>query len=134
VHVPVTWEYDGDNVTIEPRTVSVICEINKQDADYTIESVTIWPSGPSALLSKYKVDLKGTEFVPNIHVSGPQEQIDQIKNGAFTPVALLYLRSDDIKNVNKDSTRELHFDLPPGVRVTNDRSQYTIPFTLIPNE
>ena len=41
------------------------------------------------------------------------------------------VRSDDI---NKDSSKELYFRLPPGVRVTNDRSQYTIPFKLVPIE
>src|SRR2546423_1055798 len=30
--VPVSWPFEGDNVTIEPRTVTVACEIKQQDA------------------------------------------------------------------------------------------------------
>ena len=103
--------------------------MNRPDAEATLEyPVPVWPSGPTAFLAKYKVECPVS--VPNVHVMGPQDQIDLLKNGGYRVVALLYVTPDDLRDGNTHR-KVLRFDLPPGVRVTNDPEQYTVQFTLM---
>jgi hypothetical protein len=121
--------FPAEHVTIEPKTVTASFEVNRPDAEVTLEyPVPVWPAGPTAFMTKYKVECPVS--IPNIHIVGPQDQIDLLKNSGYRVVALLYVTPDDLRDGNTHR-KVLRFDLPPGVRVTNDPEQYTVTFTLI---
>jgi hypothetical protein len=133
--VPVTWVFEGENVTILPRTVTVACDVSRKDAETVLSSVPIYIA-PSPSF-KYKAELRpNVNSIPNIHVVGPQAAIDQLIDGTFKPLAFLIVTNDDVRaGLGKEQTKELEFGrLPEGVHVTNDKSQITVPFTVTGTE
>jgi hypothetical protein len=126
--VSVTPAFAPEHVTIEPTTVTASFEVNRPDAEATLEyPVPIWPAAPTAILAKYKVECP--VVIPNIRVVGPPDQIDLLKSGGYRVVALLYVTPDDLRD-GATHRKVLRFDLPPGVRVANDPEQYAVQFTL----
>jgi hypothetical protein len=106
---------------VSPETVKATLNVREEDEHFTLASVPIWPCGPN-ILSKYRVQYTPPTLT-NVMVYGPPEKIAQLKGDqpAFTPIAWFRVTRED---VGRPSTpRQLKFDLPDGVHVTDADAQ-----------
>jgi hypothetical protein len=126
--VPVTPAFKGEQITVEPQTVTASLEVKKPKVELDLDGIAIFPRGPLPVLNGYKIDVKPLT-VPHIKVEGPQDQIDRLKRGDFNPVAVLELTRADADKGSGE--RRLRFELPPGIEVTSDPGLYTVTFTLV---
>ncbi len=126
--VAVTTGFPSEYATIEPKIVTASFEVNRPDAEITIDSVPVWPAGSTPFLARYKVECK-TLSIPGVHIVGPQDQIDKLKSG-LPVVALLYVTPDDLRN-GETHRKLVRWDIPDGCKVTGDPELYTVTFSLV---
>jgi hypothetical protein len=120
-------------LTVSPATVKATLNVREEDEHLTLAAVPIWPCGPSTFLAKYHVQYS-QPTLNNVVVYGPPEKIAQLKGDqpAFTPIAWFRVTPED---VGRPSTpRQLKFDLPDGVHVTNADSQHTVDVQVMPEQ
>jgi hypothetical protein len=129
--IAITPAFKGEQINLDPRTIAASIEIKKIEAEWTLESVPVWPFAPPKLSDRYKVVYKSST-IPNVHVVGPPDKIEALKNGDYRVVAQLEITDEDEQSPTKDRRKRLRFtNLPPGVAVTNDPEQYTITYSLV---
>jgi hypothetical protein len=112
--VRLYWPVSKENVHIKPVTVVANLDVKAQNARTTIKSVTIFKKTPLGLEDSF--DVKYTNTINNLEVTGPRDQIDAIDNNSFKPEALVEVTSFD-KN-NEPLHKPLKIELPPGVTLT----------------
>ena len=128
--VPVFTAFKGEQITVEPQTITVSFEVKKPEAEMDLESIAIFADAPLPIHNGYRLDFKPLT-VPRIHVVGPQDQIDQLKNNEFKPKAHLDLTPEDIDQAGGAARKKrLYFTLPKDVRVVSEPEAYTVDFTL----
>ncbi len=117
-----------ENISIIPRTVRAVLDVRAADVPYQIEAVPINISMPAPALQAYTVTLTNGNSMPNVNVTGPQQQIDQLKSGKFLAKAILEVSSDDY---NHEEPRRLQYQLPDGVKVSPADAAKTVEFKLV---
>ena len=128
--VPVSLAFRGESFNIDPQTVTASFEVKKPEAEMDLESIAIFTDAPLPIFNGYRLDFKPLT-VPRIHVMGPQDQIDQLKNNEFKPRAILDIAPEDTDQAaGAVHKKRLHFILPKDVRVVSDPDGYTVDFTL----
>jgi len=128
-NVPVVLAGRDERVSVSPATVKASLDVRATDVPGLIRSMPLSITAPLGLLRGYDVTLiSGDQTVANIHVIGPQTQIDKIDNQQFLPRAVLEVNGSDINH--DDVQRPLKFDLPDGVRVTPEDETRTVEFKL----
>lgn len=126
--VPVTPAFKGEQITVEPQTITASLDVKKPKAELDLDGIVIYPNEPIPVRNSY-VLVVNPLTVPHIKVEGPQEQIDRLKRGDFNAVAVLDLTRADADKGSGE--RRLRFELPPGVEVISDPALYTVKFTLV---
>jgi hypothetical protein len=120
-NVPVHWpDFRGDtqlatrreNVTYAPYAVTAKLDIKQRDAEYVIPSVPIVKETPGLFEKRFNVVY--SDFIPNVAVVGPMEQIEAIKRGDRKVKARLEISSLDPKGPGQ---RQLQWELPEGVKL-----------------
>jgi hypothetical protein len=71
------------------------------------------------------------QFIQNVVITGPREDVDRIEAGTFEPrpKAIVEILPEDVGRGKL--SRGLRFDFPPGVKV-QDGNAKTISFDLVP--
>ena len=128
-NVQVVLAARDERVTVDPTTVKASLDVRATDVPGLIRSMPLTIQSPLGLLRGYDVTLiSGDQTVANIHVIGPQTQIERIDSQQFLPRAVLEVTGNDINH--DDLQRELKFVLPDGVRVTPEDANRTVEFKL----
>jgi hypothetical protein len=113
--VGVYWAH-RDNVTVSPATVTATLDIRQRDVEWTIPSVPIFKETPKDFEKAYEVDYRPQ--IQSVTVTGPPEQIEELKTGKFKYKARFEVTSFD--KTGESLSKPLIFDLPPGVSLTKD--------------
>jgi hypothetical protein len=117
-----------DRVAITPSTVHAILDVRAADVSALLPSVPITINAPAAFLDTYRVILPNGDTIANVHVTGPQQQIDQLKNNQYSAAARLRVGREDI---GREEPRRLDFDLGEGVKVDPADAGKTVEFKLV---
>jgi hypothetical protein len=125
-----------ESITFNPTTVRVKLEVGQSNETYTIPSMAIFVSAPQGLLERYRVKSR-QQSITSVTVVGPPDKIRDLREERDPkPKAVLTVTSDDIPRAGRPQTARLTFELPEGVRVSDEDARRTEEFTLIelPNE
>lgn len=123
----VTSRVRGENITLTPNTVRGVIEVRQANVRHVIRSMVVTVKMPMRLQERYVV--RADEFIFNIPVIGPPEEIRRIETDqAAPPEAVLNVMSIDAENPSP--RRRLRYILPPGV--TPEGPELEIDFKLIP--
>jgi hypothetical protein len=125
--VRLYWGVSRENVHISPATVAADLAVKPSDIEFTIPSVPISKESPALFDKDFAVSY--TQFINNVVVTGPREQIELMQKNVFKPKAVL-----EVSILNKDLGRgPLKFELPPGVTLTPESAKKaTWDFTVTP--
>jgi hypothetical protein len=106
----------ANDLKFNPPEVKATFTVQEKDESYTVEQgVPIYYDIPQDIMDKDSITLNNSGgFVPNLHVIGPPDEIEKLKQGLFRPRAILEINDDTLRNSN---SVPLKFDLPPNVRV-----------------
>ncbi len=131
--VPISIMFKGEQIKIEPQTVTASFEVKKPEVEMDLESIVIFAGDvPFPIFNKYVIDCK-PQTVPRIRVAGPEDQINLLKNNEFKPKAILDITAEDIDPAaGPVHKKRLTFKLPKDVRVVSDPDRYTVDLTLTP--
>lgn len=113
IHPPK--EFAGiDQVLISPEQAVVTLTIKRTADTLHIPTVPVWFSmPPTEDAGKWVVELQD-KFITDVTLSGPTEQLQRIRSGAWAVKAMIELNSDDLaKGIPGKSA--IFPDLPPGV-------------------
>jgi hypothetical protein len=120
-NVPVVWHNFKEHVGVANPAVKVTLNLKQADVTYTIPAVTVNQTLPPNLDEKYRVEYFDT--IPNVEVTGPQEQIDLIRKDPSKHVSASF-KVDAFAPVGEDQKGvKLEFKLPPGVSLTDKTRQ-----------
>jgi hypothetical protein len=111
--IDVPLKIDQPHFTISPSTVKAHLEVRSTDVTWTIPSVSIVVQAPVTMQKTCYIDAPLT--VPNVSVVGPPQM-----KGQFAE-AVLKVTNDDI--VGSEISRQLIYNLPPGVRLSSDNKE-----------
>jgi YbbR-like protein len=109
---------------VSPTTVKATLNVREEDEHFTLLSVPVWPCEPNILGKDH------LQYSPmtlnNVQVFGPPEKILQLKGDqpAFTPIAWFRVTREDVGRPN--TPKQLKFDLPDGVHVSDADAQQTV--------
>lgn len=117
-----------ERVTITPLAVHAVLDVRAADVPALIGSIPITIDAAPAFLDTYRVVLSDGDTIANIHVSGPQQQIDLLNKRQYPMEAVLKVSRDDI---GREEPRRLKFDLGDGVRVDPADANKTVEFKLV---
>lgn len=115
-NVGVYWPFAKENVTLSPSSVTANLDVKLNDRKFTIASLPVYLEAPAGLTDQFSV--KYQSVIPNVNVTGPDDQIELIRKGEFKPKARLEVSTFD--PTNKTLTRALRVDLPPNVALFQD--------------
>jgi len=85
-------------LTYQPIQVKAILTVAEKDQPYTCASVPIWVSGAPDTVNGNSFVLSNNGFLPKLDVSGPPEEIAQLKE--HPPHAVLQIGIGDLGNTN----------------------------------
>jgi len=123
-NVPVYWPVLRENVSLTPLTVSAKLDVKQRNVEYTIPSVPIVKETTGDFDERFTLTYDRT--IPNVGISGPPEQIDQIKKGELKIKASLDISNLLDYKLNSQDTRPLQWELPPGVSLTKETKDKAI--------
>lgn len=115
---------EGPGLKLSTQSVKATVNVREADEHLTLPSVPIWPCQPN-ILTKYRINFSPATLT-NIEVFGPHDKIALLKGDSpqFTPIAWFRVTRED---VGRPSTpRQLKFDLPDGVRVSDTDAKRTV--------
>lgn len=123
---------NAPNVKITPDTAVATVDVKNAEREGQIAALPIWPLFPPAMKNKYDVKLDA-DFVQNVFVVGPADQVDKILAGSAvpSPKAVLEISQEDVGK-GKVAARRLRIELPEGVRVGPQSQNLSIGFTVTP--
>ena len=124
--VPVTLVPPLPELSIDPPLVKATITMLKMDASTVIGPIPIEVQLPPGMVGQYDLTLTAGASVNQIHVSGPQQDIDALKN--FAPKAILEVLPSDARL--DTPSKPLHFVLPPNVKVRDDDAAVPVEFKL----
>ncbi len=117
----------GEQVTVSPPTVSATVRVRRADVSLVLPSVPIFVAAPLGVLDKYRVNISGGSFIPNVTVIGPQEQIDRLEKQSVLPRAILEITD---KDAGEERSRPVRFELPAGVKASAQDATRNVEFRL----
>jgi hypothetical protein len=117
-NVPVYWPGHRENVSLTPLTISAKLDVKQRNVEYTIPSVPIVKETTGDFDERFILVYDRT--IPNVGITGPPEQIEQIKKGELKIKASLDISSLLDYKINTQDTRPLQWELPPGVSLTKE--------------
>ena len=107
-------------------------EVANADVSYTIESVPVWVVYPPGRISE-DFKAKYEPVLPRVRVIGPDEKIKAMQSPDFPrPHALFEVSATNQPGV--EYTAHPKFELPPGVRVSDQDANRAITYTLEPRK
>jgi hypothetical protein len=121
---------DDPSVTLSPATVSADIQVtDKAETTIKLPYVRVLAAYPPDVqkADQYKPLYDST--IPNVTVSGPEQQIALLQEQKFIPAAIFEVRFDDIDN---PAPAPVMFQLPPGVHVSEQDAQRKISYTFKP--
>ena len=129
--VPLELSVDNDLVKLSHTTVEAVVEVRQGDIEGEIKSVPVWWGGPPNITNEYAVE--ADEFIKNVKVVGPADEIARLESGTATPppIAVLWIGREDLPS-GTDRQKPLEWKMPPGVRVKDENQPY--PFRLVPKD
>lgn len=130
VAVSPSVSIDDPNVVISPATVAAIVEVtDRAEKTIPLSYVRVLAAYPSDNLKadQYKAIFDST--IPNVTVSGPEQQIALLQEQKYIPAAIFEVNYSDIEN---PAPAPLMFQLPPGVHVSEQDAQRKITYTFKP--
>jgi hypothetical protein len=94
--VPLELPSANPNVKLDPATVTAHVTVRRADVSATLDAVPIFPYAPRSVEDEYKIEFVGGDTLPNIHVSGPPDEIALLTSGKKKPTAMLAYSREDI--------------------------------------
>lgn len=115
---------------IEPPRVTASVDVRNAERQITLNALPIWPLYPPGLQNRYRARL-AQEFIQNVVITGPRDEIDRIEAGTFEPrpKAIVEIFPEDVGAGRQ--TRGLRFDFPASVKVQDANAKSTA-FDLVP--
>lgn len=115
--VKLRWTGKGD-VQITPATVDATVEIRESDVEYVVASVPVFATLPVGFTDDWKLSLN-PDFITNVKLLGPEEQITLIRDAKYIPKARLDFVETEFNTLKGGSSvsKRPVFDLPDRVRV-----------------
>ncbi len=99
-------------LTLSMTSVQATVVTGEPSVTYTLHNLPVLLQAPGTILDQYHISY-GT-ILPEVTVKGPPDAIEQIKSGAFKPIAVLQVTAEDIAN---PQPRKVSIqNLPEGVR------------------
>jgi hypothetical protein len=123
----LTLPLPESRVIINPSSVRATLDVRAADVQGLIDFVPITIDATPAFLATYNVVLT-TDSVANIHVTGPQQQIELLKNKLYPAEAILKVSRDDF---GREEPKRLKYDLGEGVKVAPEDANKTVEFKLV---
>jgi len=121
---------DDPNVTVTPAAVSADLEVtDKAEKTVVLPYVRVLAAYPPDVQKADQLKPVYESTIPNVTVSGPDQQIGLLQDQKFIPGAIFEVRYDDVES---PAPASLMFQLPPGVRVSDQDAQRKINYTFKP--
>ena len=120
------------NVKVLPNTVVATVDVKNAERETQIEAIPIWPLYPPEMPGKFEAKLDAN-FVYNVFVVGPADQIERIRNGTAepSPKAILEIAPEDATKPNVPPKR-VRIELPEGVRVGPQSQNVRVGYSVVP--
>jgi len=121
---------------VRPKSATAALDVASDDVTFELKSVTVFASLPQSFLNNNKVTIN-PEFVSNVKVTGPQEQIQILQGDGFRPKARLDFTPGELSDATLGKTvpKRPVFELPPGVRVVEpDGNPITVEWSVTRRE
>jgi hypothetical protein len=129
VAVSPSVRIDDASVTLSPATVSVDIEVtDKAEKTITLPYVRVLAAYPDVQKADQLKPLYDST-IPNVIVSGPEQQIALLQEQKFVPAAIFEVRYDEPEG---PTPAAVMFQLPPGVHVSEQDAQRKIAYTFKP--
>jgi len=130
VAVATSIKLDDPNVTIAPAVVSADIQVtDKAEKSVVLPYVRVLAAYPPDVQKADQLKPVYESTIPNVTVSGSDQQIELLQDQKFIPAAIFEVRFDDIEN---PAPASLIFQLPPGVHVSDQDAQRKITYTFKP--
>jgi len=121
---------DDPNITFSPATVSADLDVtDKAEKTVTLSYVRVLAAYPPDVQKADQLKPVYESTIPNVTVSGSDQQIELLQDQKFIPAAIFEVRYDDVEN---PAPAPLMFQLPPGVHVSEQDAQRKITYTFKP--
>ncbi|HEY7116988.1 MAG TPA: hypothetical protein VH475_10400, partial [Tepidisphaeraceae bacterium] len=130
-NVPLYW-VKRENVSMSVNSVTANLDIRARDVTYEIASVPIFKETPAGLEERFKVDY--TASITNVKVTGPAEQIEQIRNGTFKVKAVMVISGLNSSTGDRPNSTDLKYELPQGVSLAPGSDRVKWEYRLIERE
>ncbi|HEY2584698.1 MAG TPA: hypothetical protein VGI81_02910 [Tepidisphaeraceae bacterium] len=135
VPVSLSVAIDDSNVHIAPDRVSMDVEVtDTAEREITLPYLRVlaaYPRDAGAKADQYKVVFDPT--ITNVKVSGPEQQIALLQDPNYVlnpaPAAIFEVNFSDVDN---PAPAPIMYQLPPGVRVSDQDAQRKIAYSLKP--
>jgi hypothetical protein len=129
--VPLELSTDNDLMRLNPNTAEAVLEVRQGDIEGELRSVPVWWGGPPNITNDYAVETD--EFIKNVRIIGPAEQIARLENETASPppIAVLWVGREDLP-AGTDRQKPLEWRMPPGVRVRDENQP--VGFRLVPKD
>lgn len=128
--VPVAVSVKSELFKIEPQIVTASFEVKKPKGELDLVSIFIEIKDTIPIRNGYRVEGLKPQTIPRIHVVGPLDQIELLKN-EITVSAVLNLTPKDIDGAVH--RKQVQFNgLPKDVYVDSDPETYTVEYFLTP--
>ena len=130
VPVSIAGMRDRLNIAIDPPRVTAHVNVRNAEREHKRDSVAVWVLYSPLVQGKYRAELDPqSEFIKDVVLTGPEDIINSIEAGTAEPrpKAILDVLPEDIGK--GPITRDVRFDMPPGVTVQNKK--HSVTFTLV---
>jgi hypothetical protein len=130
VAVSPSVRIDDASVTVSPATVSADIEVtDKAEKTITLPYVRVLAAYPPDVQKADQLKPVYESTIPNVIVSGPDQQIALLQEQKFVPAAIFEVRYDEVES---PTPAPVMFQLPPGVHVSEQDAQRKITYTFKP--
>jgi len=128
VAVVPSVEIRNPNVSLLPTSVSAVIDVSNLEDTIELHGVTVLAAQPgNTNADKYKPVFDTT--LASVAVTGPKEEIDQLRNQTFRPTAFFKVVYPRDINTPPDPA-PLTYELPPHCHVSEQDRQRQITYTL----
>ncbi len=125
-NVPLLVSVSDKNISVSPMTVRANLEVRPAEVEMKRDALPIFVTYPPNFA--YRADYFAS--LPNVTMYGSRKAIEDMAKSGIQPKARFEVSTKDLP-ADVTRTTRLEFDLPPGIRMSDEDKQRTIEFKLV---